>query len=103
MNWLAIRIAAVVFAVSGAWLLGHSAGERTVEARQEAARQRLQRDLFAAGERLSEQGAALEAMRADQDRTAREFEDAVRSDVGDDRPGIGVDGLRALDRLWGAP
>lgn len=102
--WL---ILAFVGAVGAAWLAGgwqgYWRGEAAAEARMEAERQKLQRELFRAGERLSQQGVELEALRADQDNRQREFEDAARGNLADDRPGIGADGMRSLDRLWGSP
>lgn len=93
--------------IVGAWITGGVQGYRqgaaAVEARVEAARQAMQRELFKAGEALSRQDAALAALRADQESRTREFEDAARGNLGDARPGIGADGMRELDALWRAP
>jgi hypothetical protein len=100
-------ILAFVASVGSAWVaggwLGHARGEAAAEARHELVREKLQRNLFAAGEKIARQGMELEELRADQDTRQREFEDAARGNLADDRPGIGPDGLRAIDRLWGAP
>ena len=102
--WL---ILAVLLSIGAAWAggnwLGYSRGFAAAEARHELAREKLQRDLFAAGERISRQGVELDELRADQDNRQREFEDEARGNLADDRPGIGADGLRALDKLWGSP
>lgn len=100
-------IIGLIVLVVGAWTVGgvqgYRQGEAAAEARVEAARQAMQRELFKAGEELSRQGHELAALRAGQDQKAREFEDAARGNLGDARPGIGADGMRELDKLWGAP
>lgn len=100
-------ILAFVGSVGTAWLVGgwqgYGRGEAAAEARMEAAREATQRELFRAGEALSRQGQELAELKAGQDQKAREFEDAARGNLGDARPGIGADGMRSLDRLWGAP
>jgi hypothetical protein len=100
-------ILGLIALVVGAWTVGGVQGYRqgaaAVEARVEAAREAMQRELFKAGEELSRQGAELAALKADQDQKVREFEDEARGNLGDARPGIGADGMRSLDQLWGAP
>jgi hypothetical protein len=99
LQWLALA----AFILGGVWAHGHKEGEEAATARHEKARRVLQERLFVAGEELSRQAEAIAALEADQDMRVREFEDEARGNLDDARPGIGADGLRQLDALWGAP
>jgi hypothetical protein len=83
----------------GIYRHGVQVGRATEAAEWQAARDKLQRDLFALADRHSEAAAELAALQADQDQLLREFENALAADASACRPGD--DGLRRLEALWG--
>lgn len=99
---LALVAGLAVLAAGGGWGLyrhGVQVGRVEEAAAWQAAREKLQGDLFDLADRHSEAAAELVALRADQEQLLREFEDALRADDSACRPGD--DSLRRLETLWG--
>lgn len=97
---LAVALAA------GVWWYGHTryqSGYAAAEAAAEADRIATQEELFKSGQRIAQLAAALEAAKSERANMAQELENAARQDPDGHRPGIGPDGVRRLERRWGAP
>jgi hypothetical protein len=99
---LAVALLVAGLAVAAGWGLyrhGVQVGRAAEAAEWQAARDKLQRDLFALADRHSEAARELDALRADQDQLLREFENALAADASACR--AGDDSLRRLETLWG--
>jgi len=93
--WKPIAVLAVLAVVFGA---GWHYGAASEEAQQAAERARIERRLATVADDASEAEAARLAAERDRDILAEELENAARADPDANRPALGIDSVRRLDR-----
>ena len=83
--------------------LGYWVGVERTENQYAKQKARIQQDLFEVSEKLSEKTRQLEIYKHAQKDLVQELEEQARTNPGSDRPGIGPDGMRRLQKRWGVP
>lgn len=102
LKLLGASLAIGVIVTAGAYVKGRADGVERQKIVQEKSRIKLQREVFTLGEELSRKIAELEKTEAEKLELANELEKEAFNSSGAQRPGIGADGLRRLERRWGA-
>jgi hypothetical protein len=98
---ISAALAGIIAAGAAGYVKGGWDGAARCEARHAAAADKLQRELFAAADRMSAQAAEIEAYRAAQALLIEDLENAANADPGACR--LSDDARVRLRTRWGAP